>query len=107
MSPTLLISNYNGREFVSVEFSDPHREARLGTFRRTPITDEQATMTLEALRELYEQSKVDASERNIKKAKMSELLGRLAEIIRQSHHEGERENAKALYLKFAGKPFDR
>ena len=110
---TLLISTYNGVDFVSVEYFEPQKELRLGSFRRVPITDEQAKLSLEVLAKLWDEQKAaeaasakeSAAERE-QLTKMSALLERLKKIIRTSHHEGERENAKALYLKFAGRAFD-
>ena len=110
--PTLLIHTFNGREYVSVEYDGPHREERLGEFRRIPITDEQAKLTVDELAKLWAEQKAyesaTESERAFEReklAKMASLLERLARIIRETKHEGERENAKALYLKYAGKAF--
>ena len=108
MSPTLL--DYNGVEFVSVEFSDPHREARLGEFRRIPITDEQARLSIDQLSAFYESTKADADAKQTRMAKLVGLLDRLdrlVRIIRETKHDGERENAKDLYFKVTGKAFDK
>lgn len=114
--PYLCVHTFNGREHVSVVYGktlsdSKHREPILGEFEYIEITDAQASLTLEVLREWYHEDRVKAHEQRqaeeAQAAKVSDLLLRLADIIRQSHHDGERENAKALYLKFAGKAFDK
>lgn len=107
--PTLLISNYNGVEFISVEYFAPPNEPRLGTFKRIPITDAQALLSLELLTAWYqEESQKTAAEQKAaaeKAAKFDALLERLVRIIQETKHDGERENAKDLYLKVTGKPY--
>lgn len=101
--PYLLIARHNGVEFVSV-VRDKHREVRLGEFEYVEITDEQFDMSLAEIEAWYRKRK--EAQKPPAKMKKSELLRILSDIILQSHHEGERENAKALYLKYAGKPFE-
>lgn len=108
--PTLLISTYNGVEFVSVEYGDPQREPRLGQFRRIPITEDQASLSLETLKAWYsEDRQKTATQRKAnaeRSTKLSGLLERLVRIIQETKHDGERENAKDLYLKVTGKPYE-
>lgn len=108
--PYLLISNPSGKKHFSVLFFEKHRgEYRPKGDIYIKITDEQAQLPIADLEAWYHAregktiEQIAAEEAHKKKGE--ELLERLADIIRQSHHEGERENAKALYLKYAGRPF--
>jgi len=109
--PHLCIHTMNGRVHISVVYGGKHREAILGEFDYIEITDEQASMTLEMLKAWYDEDKSKTHEQRrveeAKAAKVSDLLDRLVRIINETKHDGERENAKTLYEKVTGKPFDR
>ena len=109
--PYLLITTRNGIEHASVVFGGKHREERLGAFKYVEITDEQAGMILEALRAWHEaEARKTEGEKRVEAerlARLADILERLGRIIRETVHEGERESARELYLKYAGRPFEK
>lgn len=77
------------------------------------LSPELASKSFEELTELWlsnywgdQKFKVDAkTEETIKKASKSDFLRILEDIIKTSHHKGERFNARAVYERVAGQPY--
>jgi hypothetical protein len=101
--PWLEILSFGGKQFVSVLYDDPHvrinKEWR--EVRYIEITNEQAALPLDVLRHSYKAHQVK-EEKTHKKA---HLLQQVIDIIKTSHHAGERANAKDLYKQVVGEEY--
>jgi len=99
--PWIELKKFNGKEFVSILFDNPHQKIfkEWREVKYVEITDEQSKLPLGILRDSYNSSQKKTEE---KRHKFAKLLEEVIGYIKTSHHKGERENAKDLYLKITG-----
>lgn len=99
------VTTLNGKEYFSMEHHDhgDSKEPRLGTMKRFPLSEEQASLGLGKLISLYKAAALAAEEKE--KALKSEMIDFLRNTITKSREENEVQLALQQYKKLTGVEF--
>lgn len=104
--PYLYVHTLNGKMYYGAVIEQP-REITLGNYKYHEISWEEFQLTVAGLTALYYEKfhevPKQANKWDTDQDLKNKMLYRLILIAKQSHEEGERNNARSLYKKLSGR----